>query len=257
MKSKYLELLETNDFIPNFWCSEEYFQKAGLEEIEAGGVLKVFDDDILVLPPLNSKGTFAEPSENMVWSDLEGCDFSSMGYVSEFLDYEYIYDPGAFSTMEGKRWMVFRKNSRKFSRRVGEELVYTSEGIIEGEVKQLFLEWLSIQEREEIHDDKVLEKFLFEGQNRKILRGKSGRIYGLSVWDENYKYVNYRYCVCGKEDFISEYMRLLFYTDPLILNKTKKVNDGGVLDNPRLKFFKDKLNPEQVKERKTWRKESP
>ena len=89
------------------------------------------------------------------------------------------------------------------------------------EVKGLFLEWLEIQYRKEIYDDQVMAEYLFYGNNRKILRSVSGRVYGLNVWDENFKYINYRYCVCGKSDFISEYMRWLFYTDQLILNKDK------------------------------------
>ena len=108
----------------------------------------------------------------------------------------------------------------------------------------------------DIHINVVLDnaKEIFEGENRRFLRSKKGKIYGLNIWDENFQYINYRYCICGKEDFISEYMRLLFYTDSVILNKGKLVNDGGVLDNPKLRFFKDKLNPMQVKERRTWRK---
>ena len=240
-KSNYLQLLEDNQMIPNFWCSREYFQKAGLEEIDREGILYVYDDDVLVFPPISSKGILKDPSE-MVWCDLEGLEFTTMGYVSEFLDYEYIYDPKTFLTMEGKSWMVFRKNSRKFPRRVNEELEYVSD-ISNRRAESIFLEWLNIQERKEIYDDETMIKFIFEGENRRFLRSKKGKIYGLNIWDENFQYINYRYCICGKEDFISEYMRLLFYTDSVILNKGKLVNDGGVLDNPKLRFFKDKLNP--------------
>jgi hypothetical protein len=48
-------------------------------------------------------------------------------------------------------------------------------------------------------------------------------------------------------------MRYLFYRDPEIRNQNKLVNDGGVLDNPNIKAFKDKMNPVRVREVYQWK----
>jgi len=73
---------------------------------------------------------------------------------------------------------------------------------------------------------------------------KDGKLVAINIWDENYKYINYRYCIVDrKEPFLDEFVRYLFYTDLVILKTGKLVNDGGTVGNQGLEHFKDKLNP--------------
>lgn len=254
MKNRYLQLLERLEIEPNFWCSEEYFQKAGLKEETRGDLVGIFDENTLVYPPLHPVNgiTWGKGFPDQIWSDFVGFEPKA---ESTFLDYEYIYDPNHFLDMKGRKWMVFRKNSRKFSREKS-GLVYLKKGLEKygRKIQDLFISWLSrLEENTEIHDSKVMEKFILEGLNRRILVDGNCMVYGLNVWDENYMYINFRYCICENLPYLSEYMRLLFYID--MASKGKLVNDGGILDNPKLKFFKDKLNPINIREVKSWRRE--
>jgi hypothetical protein len=86
-----------------------------------------------------------------------------------------------------------------------------------------------------------------------LINNDSGKVLGINIWDLNDTYINYRYCFCSNEPFLSEYMRLLFYTDPEILSTGKLVNDGGCLGNDNLKAFKKKLNPISVREVSSYR----
>lgn len=247
--SRYINLLKLLNISPNFWISEEYFQKAGLVEKENNESVWIEDDDgMLVFPPLYQ---FYENIKK-IWSDFDKDDFWVYGFDKEFLDYEYLYDPKEFIEMEGHKWMVFRKNCRKFSKRYGKNLIYGDlKDYSRKQLAEVFLEWLEGDDRE-IHDSDVMLKYVFEGENRKGLWDEDGNLLGLNIWDENYKYVNFRFSFCRRIDFLAEHMRWRFYTDPFILNKIKLVNDGGVLDNPNLEFFKDKMNPCQKRKVYTW-----
>lgn len=190
-----------------------------------------------------------------MWSDFVG--FSWVGAEPVFLDFEFLYDPQCFGNMVGGDWMVFRKNSRKFPSRLGRELEYRRLG--EGEkveaLRELLIGWLEEKgEEAEIHDGDLMLDYALHGENRKALLDSTGRLWGVNVWDENYQYINYRYCLCAKEPFLGEYLRLAFYTDAEILNKGKLVNDGGVLDSDQLKSFKEKLNPVRVREVYGWKR---
>lgn len=265
MKYKYLELLEKGSITPNFWCSEEYFDKAKLTEVYDSGTWGILDQDWgLMFPLLDSIGGYferiVEPDVDKIWSDFP--EWKPKGWNSKFLDYEYIYDPKIFLHMEGGDWATFRKNCRKWPRRFGNgNLIYGwissfSYFSPKDELSDVLISWLENKSSEDmVMDSEVLVKYLFHGQNRKILYHKN-KIYGVNIWDENYKYINFRYSICRPEEFLSEHMRWLFYTDPFIQEKNKLVNDGGVLDNPKLKFFKDKMNPLQVREVYSWFKQS-
>lgn len=255
----FVGLLEKFKIIPNFWASEEYFQKAGFEQVQNGELLTVMSGDWSMFPGLNTQTGTLVWKHDKIWSDFPG-EGGPDGYEAKFLDYEYVYDPQSFTHMDGKAWQVFRKNSRKFPRRFAGQLTYDwarnypfDPAILPQKLESLLVEWASDRdEAEEIHDDLVMEEYLLGGENRKILWDSQGAVYGVNIWDSNYFYVNFRFCFCLSEDFLSEYMRLLFYTDPDITNTGKLVNDGGVLDNPHLKAFKDKLNPLRMREVKSW-----
>lgn len=258
----YLQLLERGNITPNFWCAEEYFEKAGLEEYVDGDVVLVVDGDWCVFPPIYIEtASLADrwAGDRPIWSDFAEWSPDSNTYNRKFLDLEYIYDPKAFLQMDGGKWAVFRKNCRKWPRRFENraglryDWIGASPFNYRRAMDEVLRSWLDGMKEpdEEIQDDEALLKYLYHGKNRKILFDRNG-IYGINIWDENYRYINFRWCLCRPEDFLSEYMRLLFYLDPFILDKYKQVNDGGVLDDPDLKRFKDKMCPSLVREVYSW-----
>jgi hypothetical protein len=209
---------------------------------------------ITMFPRIHSRfGLITDPP---FWSDFAEIEYPETNQT-KFLDYEFIYDPKNFLNMEGGEWQVFRKNCRKFPRRVPgglDNLKYIRVEDYDRPIKleDLFISWLKgLKEETLIQEEKVILRYLVEGKNRKILADAGGIIYGINIWDENYYYLNYRYCFCRKEDFLSEFMRLLFYTDSEILNKNKFVNDGGCLGSEALKKFKEKMNPVKIREVRT------
>lgn len=257
----YLGWLEKLKVIPNFWCAEEYFEKAGLEEeLRPDGFLIVKDNQTVMFPAIDTEfGAIGTGGVPRIWSDFV-TGYAGWGvkdYSPSFLDYEYLYDPKEFSTMEGGKWQVFRKNCRKFPHRHNSILTYTRMGAwpypgLDAAFTSMFQEWLSGVDRE-IQDDEVMLKYFSEGFNRKILWSHTEKkIYGINIWDENYQYINFRYSFCRKGDFLPEYMRWLFYRDGEILHKGKLVNDGGVLDNPNLEKFKNKMNPYKIRKVYSW-----
>ncbi len=252
----YLKLLERHQIEPNFWCSEEYFEKAGFELNNHGSLWIIKDKETVVFPPIHEiTGSLWYPFNGMeIWSDFN--NYNPFKSNKSFLDYEYIYDPKNFLSMEGGKWQTFRKNCMKWiERRLEDPSTYYYWTYCKGDIKSVLEEWLKSNVDRIIEDDEVLLKYVFEGDHRKVLRDRNGKVYAINIWDENYKYINYRYCICRPEPFLSEYARYLFYIDPIILNSGKLVNDGWVLDRPSLKSFKDKLNPVRVREVYSWRAE--
>jgi hypothetical protein len=262
----YLSLLEKSHTIPNFFISEEYRKKSGIIEKQDSEYVYWYMGGWVITPPINKiTGEtlhIFNPLFTSVWSDFP--DWIMPGLTtSKFLDYEFIFDPKSFLKMEGGEWQTFRKNCKKFPRRFQKGLLsydsidklYCLKGVkcIEERLKQVMIDWLdSMGPNTEIQDDDVMIKYLLHGKNRKILHDSKGYIYGVNIWDENWKYINYRFCICKKEDFLSEYMRYLFYTDSIIQAKNKLVNDGGSVGNIGLEKFKRKMNPIVVREVKSW-----
>lgn len=231
----YLKILEQNKIIPNFWCSEEYWEMAGWKEEEADDGCSTYIQDETGCNMLPPTGIFCQPC----WAS-----FPEGKTNKKFLDYNFIYDPKNFLDLSGGQWAVFRKNIRKFPQTCSNlkyERPENSELAMDA-----FMYWLEKKlPDEEIYDDEVILKYLEKGKNKKILM-EGNNICGINIWDENYMFVNFRYCFCKNLPFLSEYMRYLFYTDPEILQKNKLVNDGGSLDSPSLYNFKKKLNPVEI-----------
>ena len=195
--------------LPNFWMSLEFMEKADITN-KMGFVLLVPD--------------------------------SSFG---DFLDYQYIYDPKNFLDLSGGTWKVFRKNIRKYPDRVGEfnlEYRKLSPREFEKDIEELVLNW---GEGRDLYDVEALVRYAFQGENRYALL-RHGKVVGLNIFDENFKFINYRYCIDDGTPFLNEYMRYLFYTSDEILKKQKLVNDGGSLDNEGLRKFKLRLNPVHI-----------
>ena len=270
----YLTRLQTLNLIPNFWISQEYFEKAQIEVVEisigAANFLCPLQQKHIMFLPLKYFGEIYKDysffdrvraiSDKSVWASFPKHPirhFQSGYHIEEFLDFNFIYDPKDFLGMEGKRWQTFRKNVRKWPRNnpmsgyrdINPECERTEE-----QIRELLINWLgAMGEDTEIHDDEVLFKYAFEGQNRKGVFNRMGELVGLNIWDENYKFINYRFCICRNEPFLSEYMRYRFYRDPEIQAKGKLVNDGGSLDRPELDRFKRKLNPIEIYDIFTWK----
>lgn len=253
MPSKYLSLLEELSIAPNFWCSEEYFNKAKLKEFCKEKTFWVEDPEgYFMFPKLGQLGFKNSIPNKGIFSDFLDFIPKEEGAKRVFLDYEYLYDPKKFQKMEGSSWKVFRKNVRKFPKRNKSPVVYSSRVLEDSLINFLLIEWLENIEGI-IYDSDMLLDYVFRGESRKVLTDEENKIlYGMNVWDSNFKYTNFRFCICKRIPFLSEYMRWLFYTDEEVHWENKLINDGGVLDNPQLKFFKDKLNPVQVREVYSW-----
>ena len=252
LDSKYLRLLKSKGITPNFWCSDEYFQKAKFVEMlyqsvpfKGGKYVAVKDGSHqMMFPPASleyGRVWADEVVDEDIWSDFTG--YNPMKGVKTFLDYEFIYDPKAFMNMKGGKWSTFRKNSRKYPREHFDlEYRNVKTGMGDADALQRFLKkWLDNISWNDIEDGITMTEYFFHGKNRAVLIDREGVIHGLNIWDENYKFINYRYCICHNRPYLSEYMRLLFMLD--MSNQPKLINDGGCLGDDALERFKRKLNP--------------
>lgn len=253
----YLKRLKRLKLIPNFWCSEEYFKRAGWvqysnangifsilkpdeDEAESKSMIHVLDEDSYnMLPPLSPSGLGGRNTPYWAGFHLK---FS----CEEVLDLNYIYNPIHFRNLQGKCWSAFRKNIKKWPSNNPNDCYRKIEEYERDQVVQVFLDWLESRNQwEEIHDGQIITSYLKESDNcRGLFRGEE--LVGFTIHDENWSFINFRYCFSKAEPFLNEYIRYRFFTSPEIWYSGKLVNDGGVLDNPRLKFFKDRLNPVTV-----------
>jgi len=228
------------------------FQKADFIEYQYNGVVYIADPDRRnILPPISKGGQF--PVNVPVWADLG--KYSPKGLKAKFLDYEYVYDPNSFIDLSGSKWKVFRKNIKKFSKRYHLKTFYRTD-FNKQQIYNFVEEWADEIKWDEVQDAKVMLKYAYNGHNRKALINQDGKIIGLNIWDCNFKYINFRYCLCLNMPFLSEYMRYLFYTNITTSDITGGpvlVNDGGTLGNPGLKTFKNKLNPIKTRKVFSWK----
>jgi hypothetical protein len=237
---QYLERAHELKIIPNFWLTREYLSIQPNIKLETDGkFIWLQEDEWAVFPPLplNCKDFSEQPPKGLrIWSDFVNY---SVGEPIQFLDWEYTYYSANFFDMRGRKWEVFRKNSRKWPRRNEGCWTYTTDVPPVPEIKSLLIKWLDNKKDEEIADSESLIWFVFYGTNRAFLKRKD-KLVGMNVWDENGDWLIYRYCIVDTEErFLDEFLRLLFYQS----FPGKLVIDGGVLDNPGLEKFKDKLNP--------------
>jgi len=245
-------LMKTGNHLPNFWMSGEYVQKANLKTkyrhtnppimgLTNGSMIEEKGTEEWFYPPITLTGDFIANRWRPIYC----------GFIEEkkstriILDYQYIYDPKNFLNLSGGTWKVFRKNIRKYPDRVGEfnlEYRKLSPREFEKDIEELVLNW---GEGRDLYDVEVLVRYAFQGENRYALL-RHGKVVGLNIFDENFKFINYRYCIDDGTPFLNEYMRYLFYTSDEILKKQKLVNDGGSLDNEGLRKFKLRLNPVHI-----------
>jgi len=257
---RYLNRAKDLQIIPNFWLSEGYLTKqSDVWLIDNGQLMWLQEGAWALFPPVEVEGVEPAPccrlighpgllkdgQELFIWSDFENY---SAGERYEFLDWEYVYDPRHFYNMEGGKWAVFRKNSRKWPK--DKDWEYNRAATPNKEVEALLVKWLDNKsEKEEIQDFDTMLNFLRNGERRGFLRYKN-QLMGVNVWEYNGDYTMYRYCLTDPlEPFLNEFARLIFYLD---VPPTKLVIDGGTLGNPGLERFKDKLNP--IKKRPVYSK---
>jgi hypothetical protein len=223
----------------------------------------VLSDDWWLFPPLFDNGNIAPAHPRTIthiWSDFEGVEVE--GAEPHFLDYEYLYDPWDFRELTGGRWKTFRKNINRWERdtaanRIGYASAPSSmlmSSRMKWEIEELIIAWMKDRpEKETIHDDEVMLDYLLNGTNRAGLF-RDGRLVGMNVWDHSWAFINFRYSICLPEPGLADYLRWRFYTDEAIKLSGKLVNDGGVLDKPSLKFYKDRLNPKKVRKVYSWKR---
>ena len=234
---EYLNQSRKMKIIPNFWLTEAYLKTQKVQTIINKKGIWIQEDEWAVFPPLPFNGNFREEDfpPLRIWSDF---DNYAIGEVIEFLDWEYTYDANHFFNMTGKKWAVFRKNSRKWPRdKVWEYSVKLPKS---DHLEMLLLKWLEKRPEEVIHDQEAMWWFIFKSPLRCFLYEKD-RLVGVNAWDCNEPFLMYRYCIADPDEpFLDEFMRLLFYQRNAA---GKIVIDGGVLGRPGLERFKDKLNP--------------
>lgn len=253
-------VMEKYKIEPNFWCSTEYLRLNGLTQKTKMGWVWIEDEDQWLFPPIHvARGI--DYQRNLcnfvsIWSDFEG--FHCEDKISEFLDYEFIYDPKNFLSLNGKKWMKFRKNIRKWPSRHNGEITYRQiwryDQSLKEQINNMTIEWLVHKGKEtSIHDSETLLKALEYAENRAVLLCSKNGVMGINIWDSNWKYINYRFMICRPEPFLDEYMRYLFYTSDAVQFSNKLINDGGCLGNEGLKKFKKSLNPVKIREVKSWK----
>lgn len=257
----YLELLKRIDCPPNFWCSEEYFQKAGWREIierqifprERKTVCRVTDErGNLMLPSVLCSADVPVITQDGYWAGYSSLD------SGEFLDYQFLYEPSSFRNLEGGKWKMSRKNIKWAQEDIRSILIsVSSENISEKRKIDFSDEWMSSVSDKEWYDPEVLIKYMFHGENRLYFVNPLGyKIWGMAVWDENWKFINFRYCfVLPNIRGLSDYCRVLFYNWIYIHYGNKIVNDGGSLGSEGLYKYKMRLNPMEVGKIYSWTKE--
>lgn len=170
------------------------------------------------------------------------------------LDRQYIYSSTQFFDLSGSRWKVFRKNTRKYSARFGQEdMVYRllKIGEREQEISELLLNW---GKERNVQDFEVMVSYLFWSGFRWGLFNKD-KLVGVNVADENWKYICFRYILDEGIPFLNEYLRLLFYQNlNSVFSFDKEINDGGDLDSEGLSFYKKKLNPCRIEKVYSYKK---
>ena len=255
MINEYLLRMKHSGIEPNFFCSSEYFEKAEFEEEWNDLSFWYSYEGKVMLPPIPNYSNFYNYT-NEIWTGLEGIKIPG-GWKKEFFDYEFIYDPKNFLSMNGSEWATFRKNVRKFPNRYKKELRYfSSELYPPRKIENLFIKWLNKDEESDVYDPEIIIRYLLNGKNRYFLVDENNELLGINVYDYNWKYLNFRFSFADPTySFLSEYLRYCFYTDKTTLSYNKLVNDGGCLESEKLYNFKLKMNPLEIRKMYSWKKE--
>lgn len=257
----WMKVMKKRQIDPNFWCSSEYLKFQGAESKSHLGWIWIESEGQMWFPPIH---VFHGIDINhpwlgyeQIWSDFH--EFRSLTGKSEFLDYEFIYDPNMFRELKGSQWKKFRKNIRKWPSR--QSYIYSYQQIgkcdksLEKSINEMIIDWLDSRGEDKfIHDAEALLHYMRNTDHRAALICSERGVMGINAWDESWKYLNYRFMICRPEPFLDEYMRYLFYTSDVVISSDKMINDGGVLDREGLKRFKESLNPIRIRKVHSWKR---
>jgi len=252
--SRYLGELKKRNIPPNFYCSEEYFEKAGwIEDWDEENVIIIFDSSKshIMLPVIDLDSIrFLSSSFYVGFSNLNSICFKE-NIKLNFLDYEFIYDPSQFISLSGNKWKKARKNLKWCREDFGKLYVYVTYGDRDQDRLKggCFLDkWVDSIEGKELYDPEVLLKYVCFGKNRLLVENNQEEVKGIICWDENWKYVNFRYCIVNNSEGrgLSDTCRVLFYRYINSIRPGKLVNDGGSLGISSLYKYKEKLNPIEI-----------
>lgn len=251
----YLHLIQKNQISPNFYLSEAYLKIGKVTCWEENGWVWCEADDWCLFPPLYKSWGFMKEIPQRVWTDFPDCGMPKEFYKSEFFDYEYILDPTHFLTMIGGKWEKYRKNSRKWAKTHSN---WSYKDVSDDkDIKALLVSWLE-GKKDSMEDAEFAVNYILSDEKKGVFRkflydADTNQLKAINVYDENYKFINYRFCIVHPgESFLDEFARYLFYTDPIIQEKGKLVNDGGCLGSKGLERFKDSLNPVSKRKVYSW-----
>jgi hypothetical protein len=253
----YLNRVQQLKIKPNFYLSMPYLTLNNAKCWEQDGWLWLEADKWCLFPPLpvDDEMWQAKIPVKRVWSDFETIKLNQ--FRAKFLDWEYIFDPLKFNDLSGGAWESFRKNCRKWPK-AHPDWLYTSHLSIGNLIAagELVIAWLEAK-GQTVQDAEFIAKYTLspaQGQTWGCLfDNKTGELMAINAWDENWLYVNFRFCIIKPgQPYLDEFARWLFYTDKLIQAKNKLINDGGVLGSPGLERFKDKLNPLSKRKVMSW-----
>jgi hypothetical protein len=249
---RYFDLILKSGVFPNFYCSEELARVSGWKEIytdiEGRFCCALVDENGFIFPPIDSNCFEFVLSESF-WAGFSGMNLSNHKYAV-FHDYNFIFDPYSFIDMKGGSWAVFRKNVRKFPKRLGGILEYKmlDPGERKRETINLLVEWLKNKGSQTmIENPDEMTYYLTMGKKRAGLF-RNGDLIGVNAWDENSIFANYRFILNKDIPFLSEHLRWRFFTHINDINPGKLINDGGSLGNEGIYRFKSKLNPLEIHE---------
>ena len=247
----YLKRAEKLKVEPNFYLSKSYLDVSGAQCWEQGDWVWLEADRWCLFPRLSliEDKISSHPSKR-VWCDFNG--WPNHPTTVQFLDWEYLFNPINFNSMNGGQWETFRKNSRKWPR-THPNWLYTYHWDNE-QATQLLLDWFETK-KQGVQDADLIARYVLgetPGVEKCCLYDKQ-ELVAINAWDENWQYINFRFCIVKPgQSFLDEFARLRFYTDGIIQNKNKLINDGGTVNNPGLEHFKDKLNPVRKRQVMSW-----
>jgi len=214
-----------------------------------------------MFPPVPIQERAGTPPVDFVWSDFDGTE-PWEGYESVFLDFEYIYDPKNFQgPLEGKKWKTFRKNARKWPKaHEGFRCISSlAPEHYNDEVRILLADW-GLRKLDEAEDFETMMIFALRpppGVGHFYVIDEKGELASVSVWDRNWKFINYRFLIVRKDGpkdaFLDEFSRLAFHRYCAETFPGTLINDGGTLGKPGLERFKDKLHPIRKRRVYSWR----
>jgi len=204
---EYSEMLEQLEKEPNFFLSSEYWERAG-------------------------------------WYDSSCDEVSFVGapLLERFFDHQFIYEPinpdNIDEFLSGKQMKSVRKQYNKYRD------ILTPFYNTQDDPEDLLMKWVG---ERDLYDPDVFVNYVFHGDNRIFIKNQKGELVALLIWDYNYKFINFRYCLVDPDyKGLSDYCRVLFRQLMYLRFPTKLINDGGSLGSPTLYTYKQKLKPLKV-----------